>query len=407
MYTLWIEKLTDESHGLLEMIGDAEKGIALSDHIIQKIDLKFAVRSFNEFLQKFSPTLYADIDLTNGNFAFSRTREVKTPGDRVEKIHLFTEGGNFQRIDRWIEDLHQGRMLALTQEEKLDWFYYDMMDGNDRFVRERSRLIEKGAGQEAWNEYFARYDQGFFLLRRFVWLAEGIISSNAVFPPLSDRKDGQLQLLVAAVPISLRRKSQEITGLENKMKACLQNSSLKHKELLYWNCIMDLEPDRLSRDAVFVKRQREISDFYQKGMKAFWEAAAPLLHSMFEIKRFLADSGNCLLIGNCDVMELNPNLSYISRFLETVNTKNDKTYQTRQVCINGLHKNTEKKRLARVRFQGRDEEKKFEEDRLEEALNFCEAMHKMKVGTKLQYVEDQMEDIYEFLSKNGFGTVVK
>lgn len=400
MYTLWIEKLTDEKHSILTLIGNVEKGIALSDDAIQKVDFNFAVRSFPEFIQKFSPMLYAYIDFENGRIEFSRTRRMESTGNKMEEIHLFTENGHFQRILQWIEDLHQGKILALSQEEKLDWFYYDMRHESDRFVRERKQLLEENASQEAWNDFFTKYDKGLFLLRRFAWLVEIIMNGNAGSPLLRDRKDCQLRLLISAASISETGTRQEITEVKNKIQVGMSACQLRHRELLYWNCVMDLEADRLSRDAEFIKRQQEIIDFYQAVLEAFWEEATPMLHSMFEIKKFLESSGRCLLIGNCDVEDLNLNLPYVCRFLDTVNAKEDQTYLTRQIQINGLHKYNENKKLTRLRFQGKSVGEQHKDYRWEEVLNFCKEMQKMQVETHLQYVEDQTEDIYEFLSRN-------
>lgn len=400
MYTLWIERLTDEKHSILTMIGDVEKGIALSDEAIQKVDCNFAVRNFREFIQKFSPMLYANIDLENGNIQFSRTKQIKLTEDMPEKIHLFKENGHFQHIVQWIEDLHQGKILALSQEEKLDWFYCDMRQESERFVRERKRLLEENAAQEAWNEFFTRYDQGLFLLRRFVWLAELIMNDNAGLPLLRDRKDCQLRLLISASLISQNGTQQEIAAVKNKIEVGMSRCQFRHRELLYWNCVMDLEADRLSTDAEFIKRQKEIIDFYQNVLEAFWKESTPVLHSMLEIKKYLEISGNCLLIANCEVEDLNLNLPYIRRFLDTVNAKEDQTYLITQIRINGLHKYGENKKLTRFRFQGKSVVEQNKENKLEEVLNFCREMQKMQVETHLQYVEEQTEDIYEFLSRN-------
>lgn len=255
MNSLWIEKFTDEKYSLLEKIGRTEKGLALTDIVMKAAEEDFLVRSFREFLQKFNPCVYMYMDFTNNLVTFSRYREaeIQVPGmgegkiaQMTECIHLYEENGYYVKVARWINYLHQGKKLALNASERRDWFFDDMIRKDKCFTNQLNSLIRHPKKENMLNSFLQEFDEGIFLLRRFLYRYELYVKKKIRFSLLENESNGQLRPMDFTGRIKIAKRNQrEKNQMLSEILEAMKQLPFKHRELLYWNCLLDISDAKL------------------------------------------------------------------------------------------------------------------------------------------------------------------
>ena len=70
--TLLIEEINPEKLNLLTLVGDVRGLDSLSDDKIKEINEALLVRNFEEFLEKFDPTVYSFFNAATGKIVYSK-----------------------------------------------------------------------------------------------------------------------------------------------------------------------------------------------------------------------------------------------------------------------------------------------------------------------------------------------
>ncbi len=86
--TMFFEEINPEKHNLLTLIGDANGLESLSDETIKDINQNLFVRSFDEFLEKFSPVVYSFYNAANQNILYTLDKPTNIPEAYITEIPL-------------------------------------------------------------------------------------------------------------------------------------------------------------------------------------------------------------------------------------------------------------------------------------------------------------------------------
>ena len=70
--TLLIEEINPEKLNLLTLVGDVRGLDSLSDDKVKEINEALLVKDFDEFLEKFDPTVYSFFNASTGKIVYSK-----------------------------------------------------------------------------------------------------------------------------------------------------------------------------------------------------------------------------------------------------------------------------------------------------------------------------------------------
>ncbi|AOY78185.1 hypothetical protein BJL90_01155 [Clostridium formicaceticum] len=105
--TILFEKINEEKEDLLSIIGNVEGIESVNSEIKKKINEKLVVESFEEFLNKFEPTIYSYFDCEKGEMIYSI--EKPSTGSIAEERLIKTKLNKDDSILKMILNLIEGR----------------------------------------------------------------------------------------------------------------------------------------------------------------------------------------------------------------------------------------------------------------------------------------------------------
>lgn len=427
MNYLWIEKFNDEYSSLLERIGSAEQGIALSDFVMNHAAKDLMARSFDEFVQKCRPSVYLGVDYENGLVGCDTERSTVNQVFQCEaqRIFLYVEDGNFDQIDQWLRYVHAGKPVAMKWEERRDWFFMDMLKRDRGFTGSLRQLGDVESKESGLQLLLEKYDDAPFLVRRFLHRYElfqqgklqfSLLHASAYGTPNpyhafraighsksdgSFQSSGQLQSFSSMGYEELPSRTQEeVSRAKECLNDILNTAPIQHRELLYWNCMLEFGNETFYRSAELRSVYERMKDFYEMLLDAFWNSAVTMLHSMFRIRRHFEENDGFIFFTNCHAWEAERSAQYLRRFLETTNTKLYQEYRIDRAVICDVEKEGSSHAAVRERFKGSQILTKKQKNIYEIAMNLQALIRMYYVETEIRFAEEQTEDIYEFLSKD-------
>ena len=92
--TILFEEINPNKNDILTLIGDAESYESLSDEKIEEINNELLVSSFEEFLEKFEPTIYSYFDVNTKSMNYTLEKLDNVPDEAVNKI-ILNENNSF------------------------------------------------------------------------------------------------------------------------------------------------------------------------------------------------------------------------------------------------------------------------------------------------------------------------
>ncbi|WP_068267514.1 transcriptional regulator [Caviibacter abscessus] len=96
--TILFEEINPNKNDLLTLIGDIENLESLSDDKIDEINKELLVSNFNEFLEKFEPTIYSYFDAKTNKISYTLQRIENIPDEAVNKIVLNENNSFFNML---------------------------------------------------------------------------------------------------------------------------------------------------------------------------------------------------------------------------------------------------------------------------------------------------------------------
>lgn len=404
-----------------------EQGIALSDFVMNHAAKDLMVRSFDEFVQKCRPSVYLGVDYEKGLVGCDTER---SPVNQVfqceaQRIFLYVEDGSFDQIDQWLRYVHEGKPVAMKWEERRDWFFMDMLKRDQSFTRSLRQLGDVESKESGLQQLLQEYDDAPFLVRRFIHRYELFQQGKLQFsllhaasygktkpyhafrttgqsqPDGSSQSSGQLQSFSCMGYEELTARTQEeVRRAKERLNDILSATPIQHRELLYWNCMLEFGNETFYRSAELRSVYERMTGFYEMLLDAFWNSAVTMLHSMFLIRRHFEENDGFIFFTNCHAWEAERAEQYLKRFLETANTKLNQEYRIDRAIICGVEQKSSSHVPVRERFQGSQVLPQKQKNDQETAMNLQMIIREYNIETEIQFVEEQTEDIYEFLSRD-------
>ena len=86
--TILLEEINPEKLNLLTLVGDVRGNDSLSDDKIKEINEALLVKSFDDFLVKFDPTVYSFFNATTQKIVYAKEKPAGVPEGMLSEIHL-------------------------------------------------------------------------------------------------------------------------------------------------------------------------------------------------------------------------------------------------------------------------------------------------------------------------------
>ena len=98
--TMLMEEVNPEKLDFLTLVGDVRGMESLSDDKIKEIHDQLLVRSFDEMLEKFAPTVYCYYDANNQKVAYTLKKPEGIPENMLTEIPLNRKNEYLGMLDR-------------------------------------------------------------------------------------------------------------------------------------------------------------------------------------------------------------------------------------------------------------------------------------------------------------------
>ena len=419
------EVINPEKADLLTFLSDVNSKVSLSDEKLKEIHGDLVVTSFEEFIQKFSPTVKMLVQTNEKKVAFS----LDSLGDDEEKLDLNHPDSLFRVLLYLIESKKQKKYLLTCFEDMLDNLI--PRRESELFYEDRNRLIaqitEDGeSGRTSETKKLTRllheYDDGIYLLRAF------LKNITQILPSLSGDSvknrgvlddHGRMQIMVLGTAEKYRKgffldEQFDDVSYEDMLAECLEKEreSIRNETLLRDCLLLPVYAKR--RDMARLRQlYEEYGEYYARILKQFWITAKPLLETMLGVWNFFAPYEGyqgmkpSLVISNFSPQALmeTRNRERLDVYLNSVNSKNFRDNTIWYAIIPNLVTISElQSKNVRERFKSQRELYSFRRNGTEEVVLLLEILARHKIQTFLGLALTK-ENTFTFIAKNGLDKI--
>ena len=396
--TMLFAEVNPERLNLLTLIGDVRGRTSLDDDKMKEINEVLAVRSFEEFLEKFAPTVYSWCDASSGSIQYSLVKPENIPQSCITEIPINEENDLLNMLITLLDakgaqglmnvEFKFGQILDMISPKKI------MED-----IRQVRREIQYTYGKymELEEEDPKRLDIGDQLNYQFEKASQNYNNVLAMLPLaiediktrlllgestngksgqdfkaglLSMGEDGELKILEMK-----QEESTQLAVVDDQVNTSLMETFREDYDAL------NEDPSDYVRDLVVrtfcplgstmestvdreveVKNYNHYLEFYKKSKDDFVKAVKPLIEKILGVKTFfdqyqVKEKGMQpqLLITNTplDLMVKSSNLPRLLTYLNTSNDKNEFDHTVWFGIVPDVELNqTGGGKLKRMRFAG-------------------------------------------------------
>lgn len=416
------EEINPEKENLLELIEKKEERRSLSDEDIVKIHQLLAVSSFEEFVQKFEPSVHMLLDTAACTVTFSR----EYLGKEEESIRLEEKGSLFEALLHMME-ARQKKRYILTEFGNLTEHIIPKEE-TASFLSKRNTVIKR-MQEESTNpmaecradviKLAEEYDDGILLLKAFLEDASNLVANTgngrkADKAVLEEVEGGQLCVLNVAERYRtgvLQISRAEAAHYKELIQQCFKENTgtkLKNAGLLKdcfllpaWVAEQDYE--------MLQARYKAYHSLYVSLLKKFWVAAKPLIETMLGVYQFFLQSQSVedmkpvLVIGNFHTSEIlnRNNMEKLELYLSSVNLKSfyeNTIWYAIVPNMDGEDGNTGKE--VRERFKSRGEQFSYQRKENEELFPLLETLSRYRIQSFLSMALTE-ENTFAAFARNG------
>lgn len=428
--TILFKEINPDISDILTFINEIEKKKSLTDDDIFMIHERLQVKSFEEFMNKFQPSVFMRIDTEDLRVKFSQNHL----GLGEERIYLAHQDSLFIQLLRLIEAKNQKKYILSGFSDMLKNVI--PRDNYEDVIMKRNELIRLLIARNfkltprvraLFEEFVSQYDDGIILLMSYLDEAEWNIADETKHS-ISDKaiieSDDSMQISVLKVSDTLRNRlilpedacDEFEQAILSMFRGRLEKESFKHKSLMMNLFLMPMYMAK--KEYRFLLEQYEkYHSFYIEVIKKFWIASKPLMETVIGVKEFFEQyhaygeegaMAPTLVVANFDLQSIlhDKNREKLNLYLETVNDKSfyDNTIWYAilpSVCLDSK----KQEKITRERFQGNKEVKEFvQRNEIPETVLMLELLSKHRIITFLSF-ETTKENTFSGLSKNGMNWV--
>ncbi|CAH1189919.1 hypothetical protein PAECIP111893_00017 [Paenibacillus plantiphilus] len=418
------EEINPEKLDLITLVGDVKGIDSLSDEKIKEINRHLLIRSFDEFLDKFLPTVYSFYNAANQKVMYTLKKPEGIADDCISEIRidqnndflkmLFTlidtkRSQGITNVDfkfenlldmispkKVMDDIRQVRKeihYLHTQYEKLDEGDPKKLDLGDKL----NGLFEEASAN--YNNVMAMLPLAIEDIKTRLLLGgsqEENQSEAIQIGMLTIAESGELKIIEAP-----KSESTELMLLEESAAGELVNvfgddydnitetPSAYVKDLVVRTfCPLPVVQAEIDLGTE-VRNYNTYLEFYKNAKDDFVKTVKPLVEKILGVKMFfdqyaIKNKGMTpsMLITNCklDMMVKSSNIPRLETFLNTVNSKNDFSDTIWFGIVPSLEMETASKvKVSRERFRGNEKVVKQEGNSLESLSMLLQVVHDYKL----------------------------
>lgn len=365
--TILFEEVNPEKLDLLTMIGDVKEIDSLNDDTVKEINKHLLVRNFDEFLEKFSPSVYSFYDAENSKIIYTLKKPESLPPDCISEIRLDQNNDFLEmlftlidtkksqgiknvdfRFEKVLDMISPKKVMEDIKQVRKEVHYlfskYEELDDQD------PKKLDLG---DRLNYKFEEASQNYNNVLAMLPLAIEDIKTRLLFSQnLEDSQAqsikvgrltmgdfGELKIIeapkadtTALMVMNEERNNSIITAFEDDYEQISENPNPYVKGLV----VRTFCPLPAVQTEINVQREVEnyntYLEFYKQAKDDFVKTAKPLVEIILGVKMFFDQYGTkskgmnpSLLVTNnkLDMTVKSSNTPRLEAFFNTVNDKND------------------------------------------------------------------------------------
>lgn len=422
--TILFEEINPEKLDIITVVGDVSGLDSLDDEKIKEINEHLLVKNFDEFLDKFSPTVYSFYNARGdgkGEVVYTLKKPESIPEDYITEIRL-NHNNDFLKMlftlidtkrsqgiinvdfkfDKVLDMISPKKVMDDIRQSRKEIHY--LYNKYEELEDEDPKKLDIG---DKLNKKFAEARQNYNNVMAMIPLAIEDIKTRLLLGG-SDNSEGApaLQIGVLTIGESGDLKIIEAPKEESTALMLAEDNRITSLATIFEQDYDDVTetPSSYVRDLVArtfcplpaqqseIDVDREIQnyntylEFYTKAKDDFVKVAKPLVEKILGVKMFF-DQYNTkkrgmrpsLLVTNCKLDMLEKNMNRLETFLNTVNSKNDFSNTIWYGIVPAVEMDSVRKReYDKAIFRTKTIEKK-EGNTLESLTNLLNTVMKYKI----------------------------
>lgn len=429
--TMLFEEINPERPNLLTLVGDTRGIDSLDDAKIKEINESLLVKSFDEFLDKFSPVVYSFFSAGNQKVMYTLNKPEHISDDYITEIPINRQNDFLNMLFTLIDTKRaQGQInVDFKFENILDMISPKKVMDDIKQVRrevhylyEQYEKLEEGDPKkldvaDKLNYKFEEASSNYNNVMAMLPLAIEDIKTRLLISGTDGSKDeeplqigvlsmggtGELQILEAPkeekkalVALNENNSVGLIQAFEEDYEAVNEETSDYVRNLVVRTfCPLTAVVDEQVDVEKEVLNYNTYLEFYKCAKDDFVKTVKPLVEKILGVKMFFDQYDTkrrgmvpTLLITNTklDMLVKSSNLPRLETFLNSVNTKNDfnNTVWLGIVPDIGLE-STGRVKLKRSRFRGNDVEEQTDSNSMESMISLLDVVKDYKIQIFFNY----------------------
>lgn len=423
--TILFEEINPEKLDILTLVGDVKGLESLSDEKIKEINEALEVKSFDEFLDKFSPVIYSFYNAANQKVLYTLKKPENIPENCITEIPINKQNDFVKMLITLIDakssqgtanvDFKFENLLDMISPKKvmedirqsrkeINYLYnqYDKLDEEDPKkldVGDKLNYMFEEASQN-YNNIMAMLPLAIEDIKTRLLLGSGEQqSANEVLQigVLSMGDNGELKIIeapknetTALMTLDDKANTGLITAFEEDYEEVNQTPSGYVKSLVVRTfCPLPSTMQSEVDVATEVQNYNTYLEFYKNAKDDFVKTVKPLVEKIIGVKMYFdqyavknKEMPPSLLVTNTklDMLVKSNNLPRLNTYLNTVNAKNDFTNTVWFGIVPDVSMEFGGKvKLSRERFKGNQHSNRHETNTMESLVILLNAIKDYKV----------------------------
>ncbi|MCE5285311.1 MAG: transcriptional regulator [Pelosinus sp.] len=423
--TILFEEINPEKLDIITLIGDTKNLESLSDEKIKEINEKLLVKSFDEFLDKFSPVIYSFFNAANQKVLYTLKKPENIPDNCITEIPI-NKHNDFVKMLITLIDAKSAQGIAnvdfkfenlldmispkkvmddIRQSRKeINYLYnqYEAIDDGDPKkldVGDKLNYMFEEAS-ENYNNIMAMLPLAIEDIKTRLLLGSGEQQGNnepLQIGVLSMGEKGELKIIeapknetTALTVLDDKANTGLITAFEEDYDAVNQVSSNYIRSLVVRTfCPLPSTIQSEVDTATEVQNYNTYLEFYKSAKDDFVKTVKPLVEKIIGVKMFFEQYAvknkgmqPSLLVTNnkLEMIVKSNNLPRLHTFLNTVNAKNDFTNTIWFAIVPEVSMElAAKAKLSRTRFKGNEQNNRQDCNTMESLITLLNTAKDYKI----------------------------
>jgi hypothetical protein len=432
--TMLFEEINPEKLDLITLVGDVKGIDSLSDEKIKEINQYLLVKSFDEFLDKFSPTVYSFYNAANQKVMYTLKKPEGIQEDCISEIPidqnndflkmLFTlidtkRSQGITNVDFKFENLldmiSPKKVMDDIRQVRKEIHYlhseYEKLDDNDPKkldTGDKLNLMFEVASKN-YNNVMAMLPLAIEDIKTRLLLGanqEEATAEKLQIGTLSIGEKGELKIIEAPKPDSSELMVLSGDGnnglstiFEEDYEAITESKSLYVKDLV----VRTFAPLPMVQNSIDVETEVQnyntYLEFYKDAKDEFVKTVKPLVEKILGVKMYFDQYATknrgmqpSLIVTNTklDMLVKSNNLPRLQAYLNTVNSKNDFTDTIWYGIVPAIELEASgKAKVSRARFKGNEKVAKLEGNTMESLSMLLDTVKDYKLQIFFNFIAEE------------------